>query len=175
MKLPLFYYGHPILRKKCDPVEKITPEVRGLAADMIETIDKKNGIGLAAPQVGKSIRLFVLRRYIFLPNGQWQVSEPYVYINPKITEISEATEVDEEACMSIPGLRLPVERPVKIRVEAIDLEEIQFTHELEGLNARVVLHENDHINGVLFIDRVEATLRKQAEPQLRKIKQKFNF
>jgi len=175
VKLPLFYYGHPILRKKCEPVEEITPQIRKLVADMIDTIDQINAIGLAAPQVGKSIRLFVLRRYIIMPDGKWTVSEPYVYINPKILEHSEETWVDDEGCMSIPGIRLPVVRPVRIKIEALDLEGKLVLHELEGLNARVVFHENDHINGVLYIDRVDEKIRKEAEPQLRNIKKKYNF
>lgn len=175
MKLPIFYYGHPILRKKGERVEAITPEIRKLVADMVETIDQINAIGLAAPQVGKSLQLFVLRRYIILPDGKWTVSEPYVYINPKILEHSEETWVDDEGCMSIPGIRLPVVRPVRIKIEATDLEGNRFVHEMEGLNARVLFHENDHINGVLYVDRVEEKLRKQAEPHLKNIKKKYSI
>ncbi len=175
MKLPLFYYGHPILRKKCEPIEEVTPAIRKLVADMVETIDQINAIGLSAPQVGKSIRLFVLRRYIILPDGRWTVSEPYVYINPKVLEHSEETWVDDEGCMSIPGIRLPVVRPLKIKMEATDLEGNTFVHELEGLNARVLFHENDHINGVLYIDRVDEKERQKAEPYLKKIKKKYSF
>jgi len=175
VNLPLFYYGHPILRKKCEPILEITDEIRQLAANMNETVDRRNAVGFAAPQVGKSIRMFVLRRYIFLPDGRWTVSEPYVYINPKILEVSEETWVDEEGCMSIPGLRVPVERPLRIKVEGTDLDGNTFVHELEGLNARVVLHENDHLNGVLSIDRTDPKTRQAIEPKLRAIKKKYNF
>lgn len=175
MILPVFYYGHPILRTKCTPIEEITDEIRKFAADMIETADKKNAVGFAAPQLGKTIRMFVLRRYIFLPDGRWSFSDPYVYINPQILEVSEETWIDEEGCMSVPGLRVPVERPLRVKIEATDLEGNRFVHELEGLNARVVLHENDHINGVLQIDRAEPKIRKELEPKLRAIKKKYNF
>lgn len=170
MLLKIYLYGHPILRKRCAPISKITDEIRKLASDMIETMDKNNGIGLAAPQVGYPIRLFVLRNYIFTDDGGWTLSEPKVYINPKLSSPGEETVTDIEGCLSIPGLRLPVERPNKITVEAWDLEGNPFIEELEGYNARVRMHENDHINGVLFIDRIDTKTRKKIEPLLREIK-----
>jgi peptide deformylase len=171
MLLKIYYYGHPILRKHCEPVKEITDEIRKLAYDMIETMDKNNGVGLAAPQVGYSIRMFVLRDYIFTEDGHWTLSEqPKVYINPKITRPSEHLIPDTEACLSLPGLRLQVNRPDKITIEAIDLEGNIFVEELEGYNARVRMHENDHINGVLFIDRIEANIRKKIEPVLKEMK-----
>ncbi len=173
MKLPITIYGQPVLRKKCASVEVITEEIYALVHSMIETMDEgRRGIGLAAPQVGKSLKIFVLRRYIIQPDGKWDVSEPFVYINPKIVWHSDKTWVDEEGCLSIPKIRLPVERPWAIRVEGMDLEGNTFTHELEGLNARVVLHENDHINGVLFIDRVEPRYLKEVSSDLQKMKKK---
>jgi peptide deformylase len=174
MQLTFCYYGNPILRKKGEPVTEITDEIKELAAAMIDYFDNNNGIGLSAQQVGKALRLFVLRRYIHLPDGKWTVSEPHVYINPKILERSKETWVEEEACMSIPKLHLPVERPLRIKVESTKLDGSRITEELEGINARVVMHENDHINGVLFIDRVEDKYLKKAEAKLREIKKKYN-
>jgi peptide deformylase len=172
MLLKIYYYGHPILRKHCEPVKEITDEIRKLASDMIETMDKNNGIGLAAPQIGRSIRMFVLRNYIFTEDGHWTMSEPKVYINPKLTNPSEDFISDTEACLSLPGLKLHVDRPDKITVEALDLEGKTFVEELEGYNARVRMHENDHINGVLFIDRVDASTRKQIDSTLKELKKK---
>lgn len=155
MKRPLVYYGNPLLRKKSDPIESITPEIEQLAADMIEIMDASNGIGLAAVQVGVLLRMFVLRRYIHKVDQQWEVSDPYVYINPMILEHSSDTIEEEEGCLSIPKIDLPVQRPIKIKVSATRLDGSQVIEELEGINARVVLHENDHLNGVLYIDRTE--------------------
>lgn len=173
MKLPLAYYGNPLLRKKAEPIGEITEAIRQLAADMIETMDANNGIGLAAPQIGQSIRLFVLRRYAVQEDGTRVITDPYVYINPKIVEHSEEEESEEEGCLSIPKIRMQVSRPKRIKVEATDLEGKAFTHDLEGINARVVMHENDHINGVLFIDRVRGAARKRIEDELRQIKKKL--
>lgn len=174
MKLTFCYYGNPILRKKGEPVTEITDEIKELVLAMIDYFDNNNGIGLSAQQVGKTLRLFVLRRYVHLPDGKWTVSEPHVYINPKILERSKETWVEEEACMSIPKLHLPVERPLRIKVESTKLDGSRIVEELEGINARVVMHENDHINGVLFIDRVEDKYLKPVEAKLREIKKKYN-
>ncbi len=174
MKLKICYYGNPILRKKTEKVTEVTDEIRELATEMIEALDYFKGIGLAANQVGSLHRFFVLRRYIHLPDGTWSVSEPYVYINPKILEHSKETWVDEEGCLSIPKLRLPVERPLKIKVESMRLDGSMVIEEVEGLNARVILHENDHLNGVLYIDRVEEKHLKPVEKQLREIKKTYS-
>lgn len=174
MLLKIYYYGHPILRKRCEPVLEITDEIRKLAHDMIETMDKSDGIGLAAPQVGRSIRMFVLRNYIYTEEGHWTLSEPKVYINPKLSNPSEHFISDIEGCLSLPGVRLHVDRPDKITIEAMDLEGKTFVEELEGYNARIRMHENDHINGVLFIDRIEASGRKKIDPILKEIKKKYN-
>lgn len=170
MKLKICYYGNPILRKKTETIQEITPEICALAQEMMGSLDELNAIGLAANQVGHFLRLFVLRRYIHLPDGKWAVSEPYAYLNPKILEHSKETWVDEEGCISIPKVKLPVERPLKIKVESMRLDGSTVVEELEGINARVVLHENDHLNGVLYIDRVEEKYLKPAQPRLREIK-----
>ena len=173
MLLKIYYYGHPVLRKHCTLVEEITDEIRQLAKDMIETMDKSNGIGLAAPQVGYPIRMFVCRSYLFEKEGNWSLSEPKVYINPKLSSPGKRTLADTEGCLSFPKLQLEIERPDRIFVEALDIDGKLFREELEGYNARVRMHENDHINGVLFIDRVDASTRKRIDPVLRDIKKKY--
>jgi peptide deformylase len=173
VKLPILLYGNPILRKKGETITEITDEIRQLAHDMIETMDEGGrGIGLAAQQVGKALRLFVLRRYIDGPDGKWTVSDPIVYINPKILSVSEEKWVTEEGCLSIPKLNLPVERPFRIKIESTRLDGSHVVEEIEGMNARVVLHENDHINGVLYIDRVEEKYLRSVEAELKAIKKK---
>ena len=174
MKLTFCYYGNPILRKKGEPIKEITDEIKELAAAMVDYFDNNNGIGMSAQQIGKALRLFVIRRYIHLPDGKWTVSEPHVYINPKILERSKETCVEEEGCMSIPKLHLPVERPLRIKVESTKLDGSRIVEELEGINARVIMHENDHINGVLYIDRVEEKYLKPVEAKLKAMKKKYN-
>lgn len=170
------YYGDPILRKQSEPVEEITDEIKELAHFMIDYADNHNGIGLSAVQVGVPIRLFVLRDYVVLPDGKWTVSAPKVFINPKIVWKSKETEIDDEPCMSIPGLNVgPIERPVKVRFEATDLDGNHFVEERQGINARVSFHENDHLNGVLQIDRAPPRVRKKIEPDLQAIKKKYNW
>jgi len=174
MKLQIIGYGHPVLRQKCAPVAQITDDIKQLVADMIETMDAADGVGIAAPQVGRAIRLFVLRSYIQKENGELELSDPIVYINPKLTGPSAEMVEEVEGCLSIPGLRLKVARPFSINIEATDLDGNIFQEQLEGYNARVRMHENDHINGVLFTDRVDPLTKKKIEPILKGLKKKLN-
>ena len=170
MVLSVAFYGNKVLRTRCAEVEEITPWIRQLAADMIETMDAKSGIGIAAPQVGHPVRLFVLRNYLEEEEeGKTNLSDPQVYINPKILYRSEETCVEVEGCLSIPGIREEVERPVHIIIEATDLEGKTFKEELYGYNARVRMHENDHLNGVLFVDRLPLVKRKKIAHFLKQI------
>ncbi|MGR3911945.1 MAG: peptide deformylase [Candidatus Rhabdochlamydia sp.] len=172
MKLPICYYGNLILRKKCTPIETITKEHHLLVKNMIETMDQHDGIGIAAPQIGESIRLFVLRRYIIKSEEEWDVSDPIVYINPVILNHSKEVNSAEEGCLSIPGIKLMVQRPSKITVRSMRLDGSIVEEDLEGINARVVMHENDHINGVLFIDRIPKKDIKKVELRLNALKKK---
>lgn len=173
-QLPLYYYNHPVLRTYCQPIKEITDEIKQLAADMIYTMDQLNGIGLAAPQVGKDVRIFVLRNYVEGADGHFHLSSPHVYINPKLREPSKQIVVDTEGCLSFPQLRVEVERPFKITVESLNLNGETVVEELEGMNARIRMHENDHINGVLFIDRIDAHTRHKIDPFLRDIKKRYS-
>lgn len=176
MILKLTYYGNPILRKKAAQIDVITDEIRALAENLVETMHStKNGIGLAAPQVGHSVAIFVVQ----FPD-QNNEEEKYVpgpiefFINPKLLEVSDETWMHSEGCLSIPGLYRPVERPLKIKIQSMNLNgEIQL-REYEGFEARMILHENDHLNGVLFIDRLEPKMRKSIENELRAIKKKYS-
>jgi peptide deformylase len=156
MLLQILYWGNPILRKRAEPVKEITEEIKKLIVDMIETMDANDGIGLAAPQVGVSIRLFVLRNYIELEDGKLGMSAPQVYINPKIKVDSKEELIDVEGCLSIPGIHENVIRPSRIIIEALDFEGNPFSEVVEGYNARVRMHENE------------------LDPILRKIKKKYN-
>lgn len=177
MELPLAYFGDPVLRKKTAPIPEITDEIRKLAQDMVDTMRACNGIGLAAPQIHRSIAIFVTEVPIPKKNAEtgevtWENGPVRVFINPKIMSYSEEEWTSEEGCLSIPGIFGPVTRPVVIKVQATDLDGKVFTEEFKMLDARCIMHENDHINGVLFIDRVQGKARTELEPQLRELKKK---
>ncbi len=173
MILPIAYYGESILRKKTMPVAEINDEIRQLVADMIETMYAKDGIGLAAPQIYKSLSLFVTCVPTYVSEDELIPGTERVFINPKILSYSEENITYAEACLSIPHLSGHVNRPLKIVVEATNLEGQRFTQEFIDYEARCIMHENDHINGKLFIDRLESKERQSLEPKLREIKKKY--
>ena len=150
-------YPDPILRKKCQEVKEINEDVRKLISDMIETMQKNNGIGLAAPQVG------VLKRIIVAETA----NGPKGFINPRILKKSKETEIIEEGCLSFPGLFLKIKRAKEIEIEAFDEEGKKI--KAEGLLARVLQHEIDHLNGILFIDKINIFQRWKVKKQLKKL------
>ncbi len=172
MKLPLAYYGHPILRKKASSIKEINDEVQQLIEDMSETMIAHNGCGLAAPQVHHSIALFITRIPRYDENGITNPGQLRVFINPKIIQHSPEEWTCAEACLSIPGLRENVSRPLRVTIQATDREGKEFTEEFTEFDAHVIMHENDHLNGVLYIDRLSSKRRKEIEISLREIKKK---
>ena len=143
--------GHPILRQKAKivPVETISSaEVQQLIEDMLETVDDADGAGLAAPQIHDSRRIVVLR----LDDEE----EFRVWINPVLTPTTSAFALRFEGCLSVPGLRGAVARPNSIRVEGYERDGKPFAMELEGFSATVAQHECDHLDGILYMDRVES-------------------
>ncbi len=174
MVLPLVYYGNPLLRKKSEEIKEITNDIKNLVLEMTKTMDAKNGVGLAAIQIGKPIRLFIIRPVTEDRNGEVVLGKVEVYINPKITNPSKETEKLVEGCLSIPGLHMDVERPKMIHIEAIDLNGKKVAKDISGFKARELMHENDHLNGVLFIDRIASNKKKEIEKELRQIKKKYN-
>lgn len=173
MKLPLTYYGDPILRKKCSPVVEINDEIKALVADMIETMEASNGIGIAAPQVGRSLRIFIT--HVSYENDKEElIQKPLkIFINPEILDFSIDKSIMSEGCLSIPKVHGDVARPCTVKVKATNLENCEFIEEFQGLEAHCVLHENDHINGVLFIDRMDKKERKEIEKKLRQVKHDY--
>jgi len=174
MKRPLCYYGNPILRKKCQTVDKITPEIRQLVLDMIEIMDASNGVGLAANQAGALHRLFVIRPEIKNEKGEFALGAPEVYINPVLSKPTEEKDVMNEGCLSFPGLHLEVVRPYGIHIEALNLEGEKISEDVYGFKAREIMHENDHLNGTVFVDRVTDLVKKEIEPFLRNLKKKYS-
>lgn len=173
MKLPLAYYGQPVLRKKAALVQTIDLDIQQLINDMVETMEAENGIGLAAPQVHRSLAIFITCVPFEKPDNTIIPGELKVFINPKILKISTESWECLEGCLSIPNLHGKVERPLKISFEALDREGKKFSGELEGMEARAFLHENDHLNGVLYIDRIKGKERQEVEPKLREIKKLY--
>lgn len=174
MILPLVYYDNHQLRIRSEKIKTITPEIKQFIYDMIETMDANNGVGLAAVQVGKHLRIIIIRPVIKNDNDDGVLGEVEIYINPKLSSPSEKTENLPEGCLSIPGLHLEVERPLSIHVEALDIEGNLISKTFKGFHARQIMHENDHLNGVLFIDRLPAQKRKEIDPALKAIKTKYN-
>ncbi|HEV8051323.1 MAG TPA: peptide deformylase [Parachlamydiaceae bacterium] len=173
MKLPLAYYGEPVLRKKCQRVENIDAKIKQLVADMEETMNMHNGIGLAAPQVKVSLALFIINIPEEISEDEFLPGKTRIFINPKITKYSEEEWYRGEGCLSIPEVFGTVSRPMHITIEATDLDGKTFTEDFSGLAARAIMHENDHINGVLFIDRIRGKERQEIDADLREVKKKF--
>lgn len=174
MKLPIAYYGDPILRKKCPPVEHFDEALKNLVKDMEETVIAHEGLGLAAPQVKHSLALFITHVPQNETEDDWNTCKIMHFINPKILEYSEEMWGRGEGCLSIPGLYGVIYRPMRIKVRAFDLEGQPFEKEYSGLQARAIMHENDHINGVLFVDRIKGKERTEMEKELKLIKKLFH-
>lgn len=175
MKLPIRYYGHPDLRMKAKPIVEVDEEVRKLAADMLETmLSHDNSIGFAGPQLGILWRMFVIREEKMLPGGGYTLGPPEIIINPVLSSPSQEMEMMLEGCMSLPGLHVEVTRPVTIHASYLNLKGEKIEEDLTGFRARMFMHENDHLNGVLTIDRASPKERKRLEPLLRALKNKYN-
>lgn len=174
MILKLAYYGNPILRKKCRAVDSINDEIRNLIEDMVETMIEHNGIGLAAPQVNRDLRIFITAVPVELSNDEWEKGELLVFINPKIVSVSKESAIRQEGCLSIPKVYGDVSRPTRITIQAQDINGNSFEREYTGLQARCCLHENDHLNGVLYLDRMLEKERKLLNPLLKKVKDQYN-
>jgi peptide deformylase len=167
--LNIIKIGHPTLRKVARPVESFDQQLQQLALDMIESMRLNDGIGLAAPQVDVSKRLFVIDKKLI--NEEWEAE---AYINPKILKI-DGSNVLEEGCLSIPGVRADVERPFKIEVEYQTIKGKKVREEMQDLLARVFQHEFDHLEGVLFVDKISILKKKLLEPQLKEIEQIYTY
>ncbi|MDR1747878.1 MAG: peptide deformylase [Spirochaetaceae bacterium] len=146
--------GDLILRRQAEAVQEVNDEIRALIADMFVDLDRERGIGLAAPQVGKSIRLFVIKVDDNIER---------VFINPQIIGTSQEMVLYEEGCLSIPKVWEKILRPSGVTVQALNERGRPFTLEADGLLARVIQHEYDHLNGILFIDRAKPEVREKVE------------
>lgn len=151
-------YGDPVLRRKAEPISAITPEIKQLIADLTESMYYEIGIGIAAPQVGVSLRV------ILVDDGEGGAR---ALVNPRITA-QGGKAVAEEGCLSIPGIFAPVERAEWVDVEALDGEGQPLSFQARGLPARVIQHEIDHLDGLLFIDRLDKATRDRIKRKIKK-------
>lgn len=175
MILDIVNYGHPALRTKGKLVEKVDTKIHELAEDMIETMHDAEGLGLAAQQVGVSLQMTVLDIPALKkrPSVMWMDGEkmdftalmPLVLLNPEVKKSGE-TKIETEGCLSFPGLQAEIPRPERVHVIAdlLDGDKIEF--EAEGLLARAVQHEHDHLHGILFIDRMSEEDRRAIAEEL---------
>ncbi len=158
-------YPDPCLRRRNAPVERFDTELEALAREMFQAMYRTGGVGLAAPQVGVNRRLLV-----YNPTGKAEESaEERVLCNPRIAWKAREKESGEEGCLSFPGIYAQVLRPVGVRVEALDLSGEPLALELSGWEARVFLHEYDHLDGILFIDRMSPADRLAVKPRLEEL------
>ena len=160
---PILKYGAPELETKSPSITRFDEEIKTLAEDMLETMYAAPGVGLAAPQVGVNLRLMV----IDITGGEEQ-GHQIVFTNPEITE-EEGTEEAEEGCLSIPGFTAVVERPSKVHVVGQDLEGNPQELDAEGILARAVCHEIDHLDGILYLDRTSVLKRDLIKRKIRKL------
>ncbi|BCU75399.1 peptide deformylase [Luteolibacter sp. LG18] len=182
MILPIVQYGHPVLRQRCKPVTEVNDELVELVGDMLETMVDANGVGLAAPQVGVDLRLAVVDvshdpeciSYLRV-NGEDADLEsimPLIFINPEL-EFGEEKEAGAEGCLSIRGIRAEVRRPLDVKATLPQLDGTTLVVETDGLLARAIQHETDHLNGVLFTDRLPAATKVAMRNRLKKLAQEF--
>jgi len=155
--------GNELLKKKADKIEKIDTETINLAKQMLEILVRDNGVGLAGPQIGVMKRIFVIHI---------QDDIERVFINPSILETSQKTCKFEEGCLSIPGIYATVVRSESIKIQAWNEKGRPFTLEVSGLLARVILHEYDHLEGIVFLDRIEEDKRKKLITKFKKTTRK---
>ena len=175
MILPIVGYGDPILKKKAQIVEKNYPDLKSLISNMFETMYHASGVGLAAPQIGKSIRLFIIDTSAF-DNKDFEETSGFktatlkkVFINPEIINESGEAKPFEEGCLSIPNVREIINRKSEIKLSYFDENFVHHQESFNGIIARVIQHEYDHIEGVLFTDKVSPFKKKLIKGKLNSI------
>lgn len=160
MILPIYVYGQPVLRKVAEDIASDYPNLKELIANMFETMERADGVGLAAPQIGLPIRVVTITLDPLSDEHPEFKNFNRAYINPHIIEVSGEEVAMEEGCLSLPGIHEAVKRGNKIQVKYMDEEFVEHEEEVEGFLARVMQHEFDHLDGKMFIDHI-SPLRKQ--------------
>lgn len=170
MVLPIFAYGQPVLKKKAQDIDAAYDGFEELIASMWETMYHAHGVGLAAPQIGKPIRLFVVDTIQLQKEGEAPTGIKKVFINAQMLDESGKLWSYEEGCLSIPDIRGDVERPEQIRLRYWDEHFVPHEEIFDGINARVIQHEYDHIEGILFVERLKPLKKTMIKKRLEKIK-----
>ena len=175
-------FGEPVLKKKCEPIKDFDADLKQLGQDLVETMYAENGLGLAAPQIDVSKRIFAIdmRRRSdnsapceFTIDGKQlplDLAMPLIAVNPVVEEIGEYIEISEEGCLSFPGVFAEVERSAEVRMHYSDVDGNSHTLVCSGLFARCVQHENDHLDGICFVDHLSARQLFKVEPKLKRIR-----
>ncbi len=178
MSLPICTYGNPVLRKRAMDVKEVNDDVRVLAKAMLETMHKERGLGLAAEQVGRTERLFVIDIPAESDVGEGDVRDnpdvemPLVFINPKITGHTDDVQIGQEGCLSFPDIFATVERWYEVDAEYTDLEGNPQTLHAKGLLARAIQHESDHLDGILLVDRMSHVKKVALSGKLKRLSKK---
>lgn len=167
MIYPIVLYGDPVLKREGDDIEENSIDVKQLSEDMFETMEAAHGIGLAAPQIGKSIRMFVVDGRPLEEEGMEDFKK--VFINPEIISENGTPWKYEEGCLSIPGVREEVERQPEITINYLDENWVEHEETFDGMKARIIQHEYDHIEGVLFTDYLSAFKKRLLKGKLANI------
>ena len=170
MILPIVAYGSNVLRSQCKEIDSSYPNLDHLIENMFETMYAASGVGLAAPQINKSIRLFIVDTSPFKDDeSPDHVVCKKIFINPKITSLTGESWSFSEGCLSIPEVREDVKRLSEITIEYFDKDFNKHTEIYDGLNARVILHEYDHIEGILFVDKISPLRKRMIKGKLKDI------
>jgi peptide deformylase len=176
-------YGDPVLREKCKPVADITPEIHALAADMLETMEAADGIGLAAPQIGLAIQLAVIDlrgakeplTFLRLNGEEAALGDvmPLVFMNPVLSFPRKEKAVMNEGCLSFPEIRADIRRPDVVRAKLKLLDGRSVEMETDGLLSRAIQHETDHLMGILFIDRASPAVKLTLKGKIQRMWEKY--
>jgi peptide deformylase len=161
----ILYYPDPVLRRRADAARLTRQELRELVDGMLQAMQEARGVGLAAPQVGRSVRVFVA-------SESGDPADALVCVNPVLETSGPIVEM-EEGCLSLPGVHAQVARPSRAKLRATDVLGEAFEVEAEGLLARIFQHEMDHLDGILFFDRLSPTERTRIEPELRAFEEQY--
>ncbi len=166
MIYPIVIYGSPVLRNESEDIDNTYPNLNKLIEDMYATLEVCEGVGLAAPQIGKNIRLFIVDCTPWADNNPELAEYKKVFINAEIYEESEETDTFEEGCLSLPGIHENVRRPIAIKMRYLDENFEEHDEEFTGLPARVIQHEYDHIDGMVFTDHLAPIKRNMLKNKL---------
>ncbi len=169
MTYPIYVYGHPVLRRVTEEIEHNYPGLDAFIADMFETMYQSDGLGLAAPQIGRSLRLFVIDGDPLAKEHPEMKGFKKTFINPQVTERKGEIVPMNEGCLSLPGIHEEVDREFEIRIQYYDQDWTYHDEVYKGYQARVMLHEYDHLDGILFTDRLSPLRRRLIKGKLNDI------